>query len=104
VRRGEVWWARLSAPRRSRPVVLLSREEAYPIRSHVTVAPVTRSARNIAVEVPVGPADGIRQESVINLDDILTIPMTMLDRRITRLSKERMRDVADAIKFALDLP
>jgi len=26
------------------------------------------------------------------------------DRRITRLSKERMRDVADAIKFALDLP
>jgi mRNA-degrading endonuclease toxin of MazEF toxin-antitoxin module len=54
--------------------------------------------------VPVGPDDGLSTESVINLDDILTIPMAALDRRITLLNAEKMREVGAAIKYALDSP
>ena len=104
MRRGEIWWARLDPPHNARPVVLLSREGAYQIRTHVTVAPLTRSVRKIPVEVPVGPDDGLSTESVINLDDILTIPMAALDRRITLLNVEKMREVGAAIKYALDFP
>jgi hypothetical protein len=43
MRRGEVWWAQLPSPAGRRPVVLLSRDTAYRVRSAVTVAPVTRT-------------------------------------------------------------
>jgi mRNA interferase MazF len=103
VRRGEVWWAELSPPIGRRPVVLLSRDVAYRVRTSITVAIVTRVARNIPVEVPLGPEDGMPQQCVVNLDDILTIPKARLAERITTLSPQKMTAVARAIIFALDL-
>jgi mRNA-degrading endonuclease toxin of MazEF toxin-antitoxin module len=40
---------------------------------------------------------------VVNLDDLLTIPIIALEDRITTLSKAKMDEVRDAIIFALDL-
>jgi mRNA interferase MazF len=103
VRRGEVWWAELPPPIGRRPVVLLSRDAAYRVRTSVAVALVTRVARNIPVEVPLGPEDGMPQQCVANLDDILTIPKAGLAERITTLSPEKMAAVARAVVYALDL-
>lgn len=52
MKRGEVWWADLPPPAGRRPVVLLSRDEAYAIRALVIVAPVTTRVRSIPAEVP----------------------------------------------------
>ncbi len=103
MQRGEVWWARLPPPIGRRPVLLLSRDAAYSARASFTVAPITTQIRGIDVEVRVGRADGLRRDSVVNLDDIQTIHHRLLDRRITLLSDERMGEVERAIKFALDL-
>lgn len=103
MRRGEVWWAELPAPIGRRPVVLLSRDVAYRVRTSVTVGMVTRVARSIPVEVPLGPEDGMPQQCVVNLDDILTIPKARLTGRITVLSPEKMTAVSGAVIFALDL-
>jgi len=103
VRRGEVWWAELPPPIGRRPVVLLSRDVAYRVRTSVTVAIATRVARNIPVEVPLGPEDGMPRRCVVNLDDILTIPKARLVERITMLSPQKMTAVARAVVFALDL-
>jgi mRNA interferase MazF len=103
MRRGEVWWAQLPPPIGRRPVVLLSRDVAYRVRTSITVAIVTRVARNIPVEVPLGPEDGMPQQCVVNLDDILTIPKARLAERITVLSPQKMTAVARAVIFALDL-
>lgn len=103
MRRGEVWWAELPPPAGRRPVVLLSRDAAYRLRASVTVGVVTRTIRSIPVEVPLGPEDGMPQECVINLDDILTIPKARLIERITTLSPQKMTAVAKAVIFALDL-
>jgi len=103
VRRGEVWWAELSQPTGRRPVVLLSRDTAYRVRTSVTVGVVTRTARAIPVEVPLGSEDGMPQQCVVNLDNILTIPKARLTERITDLSPQKMTAVASAIIFALDL-
>jgi mRNA interferase MazF len=84
-------------------VLLLSRREVYRIRSAVTVAPVTKTVRGIPVEVPLGPEDGLSQPCAVNLDDIATLKKNRLLRRVTELSDEKMREVARAIKFALDL-
>jgi len=103
MKRGEVWWAALPAPVGRRPVVLLSRDAAYRVRSAATVAPLTRTIRNIPVEVPLDRRDGVSARCVVNLDDLATIPLKMLSDRITTLSAERMAQVEQAIRFALDL-
>jgi mRNA interferase MazF len=103
VRRGEVWWAELPPPIGRRPVVLLPRDVAYRVRTSITVGIVTGVARNIPVEVPLGPEDGMPQQCVVNLDDILTIPKARLAERITTLSPQKMAAVARAVMFALDL-
>ena len=103
MRRGEVWWGELPAPVGRRPVVLLSRDSAYQVRSAVTVAPVTRTIRNIPVEVQLDARDGLPSRCVANLDDIATIPKTLIRQRIAVLSAEKMQEVEAAIRFALDL-
>lgn len=104
MRRGEVWWADLPPPAGRRLVVLLSRDSAYRVRSAVTVAPVTRTVRDIPVEVPLDQRDGLPARCVANLDDLTTIPKALLKQRIAALSPERVQQLEEAIRFALDLP
>ncbi len=103
MRRGEVWWAKLPQPAGRRPVLLLSRDAAYNVRTSVTVAIVTRTIRGIPVEVLLGQEDGMPAKCVVNLDDIITVPRSRLTERITVLASEKMTAVARAIIFALDL-
>ena len=104
MKRGEIWWAELSLPIGRRPVVLLSRDEAYPIRNAITVAEVTTTIRDIPVEVPLGPEDGLPKRCVANLDTIITIRKELLRERVSLLSAEKISQVNQAIKFALCLP
>jgi mRNA interferase MazF len=103
MRRGEVWWADFPSPIGRRPAVLLSRDVAYNIRTSVTVAPVTRTIRNIAIEVILTPEDGMPTRCAANLDSITTLSKSRLIERITQLSPEKMSEVARAVIFALDL-
>ena len=86
-----------------RPVVLLSRDEAYKIRNAVTVAEVTQTIRNIPVEVPLDKKDGLVKKCVINLDTIITIRKSLLMERISLLKQEKISSVNKAINFALAL-
>ena len=101
--KGEIWWANLPSPMGKRPVVLLSRYEAYSVRNAVTVAEVTSTIRNIPVEVNLGKEDGLPNKCVINLDTIITIRKELLTERITYLDSEKIDQVNKAIKFALDI-
>jgi mRNA interferase MazF len=85
------------------PAVLLSRDAAYRVRAAITVAPVTRTIRNIPVEVILDQSDGMPVRCVINLDDITTLPKVLIKQRITALSAEKIHQIDDAIRFALDL-
>jgi mRNA-degrading endonuclease toxin of MazEF toxin-antitoxin module len=53
--------------------------------------------------VVLGPADGLRVASAVNLDGILTIPKSALKRRLGELSAEKILDLNRAIIFALAL-
>lgn len=103
MKRGEVWWVDLPAPAGRRPAVLLSRDAAYGVRAAITVAPVTRAIRNIPVEVVLDRSDGMPARCVVNLDDITTLPKVLIKQRITGLSTEKIQQVDQAIRFALDL-
>ena len=101
--KGEIWWANLPSPIGKRPVVLLSRDEAYFVRNAVTVAEVTSTIRSIPVEVNLGLEDGLPKKCVMNLDTIITIRKELLTEKITDLTPEKIDKINKAIKFALDL-
>ncbi len=103
MRRGEVWWAELPPPAGKRPVVLLSRNEAYAVRELVTVAPVTTRIRQIPTEVPLGNDEGLPKPCVANLDTITTIPKAALTERISTLPPPKIAEVERALRFALGL-
>ena len=103
MRRGEVWWARQPKPIGKRPVVLLSRDEAYGVRNAVTVAQITTTIRSIPVEVLLNEEDGLPKKCVVNLDSITTIRKSVLSERICSLKAEKINQIDKAIKFALAL-
>jgi mRNA interferase MazF len=101
--RGEIWWASLPVPAGRRPVVLVSRESAYPVRTSVAVAEVSRTIRGIPSEVTLGKRDGLARRCVINTDNLVTIPKAWLDSRIAGLRADK-RDALDAaLRFSLGL-
>jgi len=104
MRRGEVWWAELPLPLGRRPVVLLSRDEAYAVRNAITVAEVTTTMRGIPVEIALGPEDGLPKRCVVNLDTIATIRKELLVERVTILRNEKIEQINIAIKFSLSIP
>ena len=103
MRRGEVWWAELPEPAGRRPVVLLSRNEAYAVRELVTVAPVTSHVRRIPSEVPLGRSDGLPRNCAANLDTITTIPKRILTTRLAILAPAKITAIDRAVRFALSL-
>lgn len=100
MRRGEVWWAKVD---KRRPVVLVSRDEAYDVRSLVIVAPATTMVRGFAVEVKVGRREGLPRECVVNCDWLVTLPKEDLLDRAGTLSGTKLRQLDDALRFALGL-
>ncbi|ETR67141.1 MAG: MazF family transcriptional regulator [Candidatus Magnetoglobus multicellularis str. Araruama] len=103
MQRGEVWWADLPSPMGRRPVLLLSRNEAYEVRNAITVAQITTTIRNIPVEVKLGSKDGLPKKCVVNLDTIATIKKNLVTEKIVMLSKSKIIQVDAAVKFVLSL-
>ena len=102
--RAEVWWADLPLPVGRRPVLILTRSAGVAVRNQVVVAQITRTVHGIASEVSLTRADGMPHGCVVNCDVLLTVPKSRLVNRITKLSATKMNEVAQAIRFALDLP
>jgi mRNA interferase MazF len=73
------------------------------VRTYVTVAPVTTRIRGIPVEVTLSEDDGMPRPCVVNLDSLVTIARSRLERPLARLEPDRMKAVEAAIRFALDL-
>lgn len=84
-------------------MLLLSRDVSIEMRNSVTVAEITRTIRNIPVEVELDESDGMPGHFCINLDNILTIPKDLIKSRLTVLSPEKMREVKEKIIYALGL-
>ena len=83
--------------------MLVSRGDVFARRQFVTVAAVTTRARDIPTEVQLGPAEGLPPTSVVNCDDLRTIPKRILLRRVGALGDARVGELDEALKFALGL-
>ncbi|MDZ7731799.1 MAG: type II toxin-antitoxin system PemK/MazF family toxin [Acidimicrobiia bacterium] len=98
--RGEIWLAEVG--RKRRPVLVLTRSEVLDVRSMVTVAEVSTSARGLAAEVEIDHlAVGLDRASVVNGDGLHTIAQTTLTRRVGVLDEATLDRVCSAVSYAL---
>jgi mRNA interferase MazF len=99
VRRGDVrWFEHPDAGRR--PVLVLTRQAAIPVLSSVTVAMITTTIRGIPTEVPLDARDGMPRDCAVSLDNLATVPVSLLPDRVTTLSGDRMAQVCLALARA----
>src|SRR5580704_2169814 len=101
MRQFEIWWANLPAPAGRRPVLLLSRNDAYQYLSKFIVAEITTTIRTIPVEVPVGRREGLASACVANLDNVRTVARQWLHSKAGVLAPSRYREVKRALGYAL---
>ncbi len=97
----EIWWAKLPGSAGERPVLLLSRAQAYSVLNKYIAAEVTNTVRLIPVEVPLGSEEGLPQMSVANCDNLRTVSRPWLVRRMGALSRKRHLEVKRAVGYAL---
>lgn len=99
--RGEIWQYTFRNPDKTRPVVILSRQEVIGLLHTVVVAPVTSTIRGLPSEVVVGAEEGLKKVSAVNLDHVQTVDQSRLRRHVGSLKREKMRDVCRAMAIAL---
>ncbi|MCW5962551.1 MAG: type II toxin-antitoxin system PemK/MazF family toxin [Bryobacterales bacterium] len=97
----EIWWAELPPPAGRRPVLLLSRDDAYGLLAKFIAAEITTTVRDISIEVPLGEADGMSKPCVVNCDNLRTISKVHLTKRISRIPPSRVNEVKRAVGYAL---
>ncbi len=97
--RGEVWLAQVG--RKRRPVLVLTRSEVIDVRLLVTVAEITTSRRGLAVEVEVSDDAGVECPSVVNCDELHTVPQSSLTTQVGLVDTATLDRVCAAISHAL---
>ena len=88
---------------KTRPALVLTREAARAAMTKVTVAPITTTIKGLSSEVLVGPDNGLDQECVVALDNVITVPVNQLGRTVGYLSAEQEAQLGRAVVLAYDL-
>lgn len=100
-RRGDVWWCELPEVGR-RPVVVLSRDPAIVRLRRAIVGPCTTNIRGLPTEVVLEPGeDPVPLPSVVNLDSVESVPVSVLVDRLGHLSDARMRQLCASLAIAV---
>ena len=103
MKRGEIRWYKFKLPDKRRPVLILARDSILQYLGEITIAPITSTVRNIPSEVLLSREDGMPRDCAINCDHIQTVSRGKIGSLITAMSPQRMAEVSDSIRFALDL-
>ena len=101
MRQYEIWWASLPSPAGRRPIMLLSRNDAYQYLNKFIVAEITTTIRAIPVEVKLGRREGLPSACVVNCDNIRMVARQWLESRAGSLPPSRYIEVKRALGYAL---
>jgi mRNA interferase MazF len=100
---GEVWLADLGLVAKTRPVVIVSRNDTQPPRALIIYVPLTTQYRGSEYEVILPRLKFLRQDSYANVQGLASIPTIRLERKLGVLPDDVMLEIKQALRFALDL-
>lgn len=101
LRRGDIYLYNFKKPDKTRPVVILSRDDVIPLLNTVMVAPVLSTIYGIPSEIVVGIKHGLKNTSAINLDHVQTVDKSHLNNFIAHLDEPAMQKVCNALAKAV---
>ena len=91
-------------PRRSRVFAVVSRQALVDSRfSTVVCAPVYTRRDGLATQVELGVEDGLKHESSIHCDALVSLPKSILTDFVGSLEPSRMRALDQSLRVALAL-
>ncbi|MBK6315777.1 MAG: type II toxin-antitoxin system PemK/MazF family toxin [Blastocatellia bacterium] len=92
-------------PKKQRVFVVVSRQVLIHSRFQTVIcAPIYSAYDGLATQVQVGIDDGLKHVSSIHCDELVSLPKSMLTNFIGSLSQDRMQNLANALRIALDIP
>lgn len=107
MKRGELYRVRHPSsadPKRSRVFVVVSRQAVIDSRfSSVICAPVYSVRHGLSSQVAVGIDDGLKHDSAIHCDELVSLAKTALSDYVGTLSAEKLAHLNRALEVALDL-
>lgn len=106
MRRGELYRVFHPAgdPKRSRVFVIVSRQPLIQSRfSTVICAPVYSVHDGLSTQVPVGIDEGLKHESSIHCDELVSLPKNKLTSFVGSLPPSKLRQLDAALAIALEL-
>ncbi len=101
VKQFEIWWADLPEPVGRRPVMLLSRNDAYNYLSKFLAVEITSTIRGIATEIALDESEGLPKPCAANCDSLRMVPRQSLTRRAGGLAPDRWVEAKRALGAAL---
>jgi mRNA interferase MazF len=107
VRRGDLY--RVSKPGGADPkafrvFAVVSRQAAIDSRFATAIcAPVYSARHGLASQVAIGVDEGLKHESALHCDELVSLPKTRLTGFVGRLSPAKLRELDRALAAALDI-
>ena len=107
MRRGEFYRVRRPSsrdPKKFRVFVIVSRQILIDSRfSTVICAPVYTAYQGLSTQVAVGIDEGLKHDSGIHCDELISLPKAMLTNYVGKLSPKKIELLERALKIALQL-
>jgi mRNA interferase MazF len=92
-------------PKRQRVYVIVSRQKLVESRySTVICAGIYTAGLGLATQVAVGPEEGLKHESWIHCDNLVSFDKSVLTDFVGTLSGTKLRHLNHSLALALDLP
>ena len=107
MRRGELYRVKRPMsrdPKKFRVFVIVSRQVLIDSRfSTVICAPIYTAYEGLSTQVPVGIDEGLKHNSSIHCDELVSLPKAMLTNYIGKLNMEKLYLLERALKIALQI-
>ena len=100
---GEIWLADLGLAAKTRPIVIVSRNDPDTPRALVLYVPLTTQRRGSDYEVELPNLRFLDRNSTANVQGLGSLPTARLERKIGTVPDDVMVKIKRALAFALDL-
>jgi mRNA interferase MazF len=91
-------------PKKFRVFVIVSRQILIDSRfSTVICAPVYSAYEGLSTQVPVGTAEGLKHDSSIHCDELVSLPKSLLTHFVGMLPPDKVRLLEKALLIALQV-
>ena len=92
-------------PRKHRVFVVVSRQVLIDSRfSAVICAPIYSTHDGLSTQVLVGVGEGLRHDSSIHCDELVSLPKSALTHYVGTLTPSKIEALNHALRIALDIP